>query len=153
MLLIRQTDIPFKGFTWRSLLRMRPIGGKDPSSCWCLMSQDFAAWSSSESIKMKARDWEKDFNTKAVSLQDQQTTREKNQSKENGMTNPPSLWQYSIYVRYVIFLLVFDQVQRKPWKLCVTHYDMNLLFEFLLIFYKEFFFKCVNQIKSNQINL
>lgn len=29
--------------TCRSLLRMRPMAGKEPSPCWCLMSQDLAA--------------------------------------------------------------------------------------------------------------
>lgn len=62
--------------TCRSLLRMRPMAGKEPSACWCLMSQDLAAWSSSGSMKMKPRDWAKDFNTNAVSLETAFTARD-----------------------------------------------------------------------------
>lgn len=67
--------------TCRSLLRMRPLAGKEPSPCWCLMSQDLAARSSSGSMKMKPRDWAKDFNTNAVSLERQQSRRDSGYDK------------------------------------------------------------------------
>lgn len=58
--------------TCRSLLRMRPIAGKEPSPRWYLMSHDLAAWSSWGSIKINPRDWAKDFSTNAVNLEEGQ---------------------------------------------------------------------------------
>lgn len=61
--------------TCRSLFRIRPTAGKEPSSRWCLMSHDLAARSSSGSMKMKPRDWAKDLSTNAVNLEEAQMGR------------------------------------------------------------------------------
>lgn len=82
--------------TCRSLFRMRPIAGKKPSSLWCLMSQDLAARSSLGSMKIKARDWAKDFSTNAVNLNGRQMEMEVRMTK-TGRGNPQRpnmLWQH-----------------------------------------------------------
>lgn len=57
------------------------MAGKEPSACWCLISQDLAARSSSGSMKMKPRDWAKDFNTNAVSLETVVATKDTQQPR------------------------------------------------------------------------
>lgn len=68
------------------------MAGKEPPACWCLISQDLAARSSSGSMKMKPRDWAKDFNTNAVSLETVVATKD---------TQQPRVWAQEVMKKNV----------------------------------------------------